>query len=154
MSMEDFLRYRQRPQYLSQADMNSTAIHENNAPTIGGIPIWQMDKYGQNRRPGLGDDNKFPPPPGMLGKMGAWAGNHPLDAAKIAMNIWGGLNQMTALDQQQQYMDSVDKAMLFDQKDVDRRWNLAMGDYRVREEDQNQHRTAQGMENKKTNFTV
>ena len=61
---------------------------------------------------------------------------------------------MRALDQQQQYMDQVNKAMLFDQADVDRRWNLAMGDYRVREEDQNQFRTSQGMENKKTNFTV
>ena len=51
-------------------------------------------------------------------------------------------------------LDDVRAAMAFDQADVDRRWNLAMGDYRVREEDQNQFRASQGMENKKSNFTV
>jgi len=98
--------------------------------------------------------NKITNPPGMMDKLKLWAGDHPMDAAKIGLGIWGGIQKQQAMGQQQQYLDDVRAAMAFDQADVDRRWNLAMGDYRVREEDQNQFRASQGMENKKTNFTV
>jgi len=91
---------------------------------------------------------------GVLGKLGTWAGDHAMDVANLGLNIWGGIQKNKALDQQDQYLKDVRQAMAFDQADVNRRWNLAMGDYRVREEDQNQYRTAQGMENKKTNFST
>ena len=133
----------------------SGGIMEDTSPTLGGVPIWRLqEKFGQGMRSNSGILADPQPVPGMLSKMGSWMGGHPMDAAKIAMNLWGAYNQNQAMGQQQQYMDQVEKAMLFDQKDVNRKWKLGMGDYRVREEDQNQHRKAQGMENKKTNFTV
>lgn len=120
-------------------------------------PMYQFDRF--NAKPGTkGFDalpsGKQPPPPGMMSKIGTWMGDHPMDAAKIGLGIWGGIQKQQAMGQQQQYLDDVRAAMAFDQADVDRRWNLAMGDYRVREEDQNQFRASQGMENKKSNFTV
>ena len=74
-----------------------------------------------------------------------------MDAAKIGLGIWGGIQKQQAMGQQQQYLDDVRKAMVFDQADVNRRWDLAMGDYRVTQEDQNQHRAAQGMKNEYAN---
>tara|TARA_R110002020_G_scaffold14753_1_gene52532 strand:- start:16348 stop:16863 length:516 start_codon:yes stop_codon:yes gene_type:complete len=145
-------------------DPNNTAIYsDENLPSIGGIPIWKL----QRQFPAMPESSTFnpntlgqstkdtpPPPPGMMNKIGTWMGDHPMDAAKIGLGIWGGIQKQQAMGQQQQYLDDVRAAMAFDQADVDRRWNLAMGDYRVREEDQNQFRASQGMENKKSNFTV
>ena len=143
-------------------DPDNTAIYsQNNMPSIGGIPLWNL----QQRFPAMAESNTFNPNTlgqstgfgnngGMFGDIKSWIGNHPLDAANIGLNIWGGIQKQQALGQQQQYLDDVRQAMAFDQADVDRRWDLAMGDYRVREEDQNQFRASQGMENKKTNFSV
>ena len=116
----------------------------------GGAP-WTKDATRMGEIDAI---DKVKNPPGMLSKMGSWMGDHPMDAAKIGLGIWGGIQKQQAMGQQQQYLDDVRAAMAFDQADVDRRWDLAMGDYRVREEDQNQFRASQGMENKKTNFTV
>jgi len=84
---------------------------------------------------------------GMLGKIGNYIGDNPMDVANLGLNIWGQVNQNKALNQNEQYLGDVRKAMEFDQADVNRRWDLAMGDYKVRQEDQNQTRTAQGMKN-------
>lgn len=89
--------------------------------------------------------------PGMLSKAGEWLGDNAMDVANMGLKLWGGIQQNRAMDQNEQYLGDVRKAMLFDQADVDRRWDLAMGDYKVRQEDQNQHRAAQGMTNQYAN---
>ena len=83
------------------------------------------------------------------GKAGEWLGDNPLEAADVGLRLWGGIQQNKALDQNEQYLGDVRQAMRFDQEDVKNRWNLAMSDYRVRQEDQNQFREeSQGMKNK------
>ena len=89
--------------------------------------------------------------PGMLSKAGSWLSDNAMDIGNMGLKLWGGIQKNRAMDQQDRYLDDVRKAMLFDQADVDRRWDLAMGDYKVRQEDQNQHRAAQGMTNQYAN---
>jgi len=84
--------------------------------------------------------------PGMLSKIGNYIGDNPMDVANLGLNIWGQVNKNKALNQNEQYLGDVRKAMEFDQADVNRRWDLAMGDYKVRQTDQNLHRVAQGGE--------
>jgi hypothetical protein len=124
---------------------------------------WNMSTNNQYGDFQFGSNNKQPwytgksserdalKQPGMLSKIGDYIGDNPMDVANLGLNIWGAYNQNKALGQNQQYLDDVRKAMVFDQADVNRRWDLAMGDYRVTQEDQNQHRAAQGMKNEYAN---
>ena len=144
------------PDTLQPVDIFGEKYSENHPMgSLGRALEIQNRNRGMQLPAGL-DPLTDPPPPekGLFGKAGDWIGGHPLDAAKIGLSLWRGVQQNRALDQQDEYLKDVRKAMAFDQADVDRRWNLAMGDYRVREEDQNQFRASQGMENKKTNFSV
>jgi hypothetical protein len=136
----------------SYADPNNTAIYsDNNAPSIGGIPIWKL----QQQYPAGPQSNQFNL--NTLGQSTGFGGSNnmledtleSLGGAKAAANMflkgWGAYNQHVGNKQNQQYLDSVDKAMVFDQADVNRRWNLGLADYKVAENDLNAHRVAQGM---------
>ena len=118
----------------------------------GNTPFGSKLGEFQKRFP-AGPESSTPPSskPGMLGKIGNWIGDNPMDVANLGLRLWGGIQQNRAMDQNEQYLGDVRKAMLFDQADVNRRWDLAMGDYKVRQEDQNQHRAAQGMTNQYAN---
>ena len=142
----------------SYTDPNNTAIYsDNNAPSIGGIPIWKL----QQQYPAGPQSNQFNL--NTLGQSTGFGGRNNIlgdtlkdlggvgGAADLFLKGWGAYNQNRALNQQDQYLGDVRKAMQFDQADVNRRWDLAMGDYRVTQEDQNQHRAAQGMTNKYAN---
>tara|TARA_Y100001963_G_C6672016_1_gene395555 strand:+ start:175 stop:927 length:753 start_codon:yes stop_codon:yes gene_type:complete len=140
---------------LEPADIFSQKYNQDNMGSLARALEIQKRNRGMKLPEGV-DPLKDSPPPekGFLEGLGSWASGHPLEAAKVGLGIWQGIQTNRSLDQQDDYLKDVRQAMAFDQADVDRRWNLAMGDYRVREEDQNQYRTAQGMTNTKTNFTV
>jgi hypothetical protein len=118
----------------------------------GNTPFGSQLGEFQRRFP-AGPESNAPPlsKPGMLGKIGSWIGDNPMDVANLGLRLWGGMQQNRAMDQNEQYLSDVRKAMEFDQADVNRRWDLAMGDYKVRQEDQNQLRAAQGMANQYAN---
>ena len=52
--------------------------------TLGGVPIWRLQqKFGPGMRSNSGVLADPQPVPGMLSKMGNWAGDHPMDAVVI-----------------------------------------------------------------------
>jgi len=69
----------------------------------------------------------------LFGGAWDWMKSKPLDAAKIGLGILNYGQRDRQLDQWDDYQDDVRAQMAFDQKDVDRRWDLTMKDWESRQ---------------------